>query len=60
MASGCVGVGAYPDYQIRLFRRGKAHYNAVEIHENLLVSGEVGTLKESFRPLYGKAHRRSF
>ncbi|NKB81461.1 MAG: glycosyltransferase [Nitrospirales bacterium] len=37
--------GAYPDYQIRLFRKRMAQYNDVEIHENLLVSGEVGTLQ---------------
>lgn len=40
--------GAYPDYQIRLFRKEKAQYNDVEIHENLLISGEVGTLKGHF------------
>ena len=37
--------GAYPDYQIRLFRTGTAKYNQVEIHENLLISGSVGTLQ---------------
>ena len=36
--------GAYPDYQIRLFRRGRARYNDVAVHENLLVDGSVGTL----------------
>lgn len=40
--------GAYPDYQIRLFRKGKAQYNDVEIHENLLISGEVGALQGHF------------
>ena len=38
------GGGVYPDYQIRLFRRGMAQYNDVAVHENLLVDGEVGTL----------------
>ena len=42
------GGGAYPDYQIRLFRKGKAKYNDVEVHENLLVSGEVGALQGHF------------
>jgi len=37
--------GAYPDRQIRLFQRGKAFYNDVEIHENLIVEGPIGTLK---------------
>ncbi len=36
--------GVYPDYQIRLFRKGYARYNDVQIHENLLVKGSVGTL----------------
>ncbi len=36
--------GVYPDYQVRLFRRGVAQYNAVAVHENLLVEGAIGTL----------------
>jgi glycosyltransferase involved in cell wall biosynthesis len=40
--------GAYPDCQIRLFRKGKAQYNDVEVHENLLISGVVGALKGHF------------
>jgi len=36
--------GAYPDRQIRLFRRGKARYNDVDVHENLIVDGAVGEL----------------
>ena len=40
--------GAYPDYQIRLFRKERAHYNDVEIHENLMISGEVGKLQGHF------------
>jgi (heptosyl)LPS beta-1,4-glucosyltransferase len=38
------GGGVYPDYQVRLFRRGMAHYNNVAVHENLIVEGEIGTL----------------
>ena len=38
------GGGVYPDYQVRLFRRGMARYNDVAVHENLLVDGEIGTL----------------
>jgi (heptosyl)LPS beta-1,4-glucosyltransferase len=38
------GGGVYPDYQIRLFRRGIAQYNNVAVHENLIVDGEIGTL----------------
>ena len=36
--------GVYPDYQVRLFRRGVAQYNDVAVHENLLVEGAIGTL----------------
>ena len=36
--------GLYPDYQVRLFRKGMAVYNDVAIHENLLVDGTVGTV----------------
>src|SRR3989454_5404680 len=36
--------GVYPDYQIRLVRKGYARYNDVQIHENLLVKGSVDTL----------------
>ncbi|HET9844130.1 MAG TPA: glycosyltransferase family 2 protein [Nitrospira sp.] len=36
--------GVYPDYQIRLFRRGHARYNDVPVHENLIVQGPIGKL----------------
>ena len=35
--------GAYPDYQIRLFQRGRGRYNDVAVHENLIIDGHVGT-----------------
>ncbi len=38
------GGSVYPDYQVRLFRRGIAEYNDVAVHENLIVDGEIGTL----------------
>ena len=37
--------GLYPDYQIRLLRKGTASYNDVPIHENLIVKGRIGTLR---------------
>lgn len=40
--------GSYPNYQIRLFRKGTARYNDVPVHENLIVSGNVGTLEGHF------------
>jgi len=47
--------GVYPDYQIRLFRRGSARYNDVAVHENLIVEGSVGTLSN---PLEHYTERR--
>ncbi|HLZ34499.1 MAG TPA: glycosyltransferase family 2 protein [Nitrospira sp.] len=40
--------GVYPDYQIRLFRKGCAKYNDVPIHENLIVQGTVGRMVSPF------------
>lgn len=37
--------GWYPDYQIKLFKRGKGHYPCQTVHEDIEISGEVGTLK---------------
>lgn len=40
------GAGWYPDYQIRLFRHGRARYDPQrEVHEVLRVQGPVGTLE---------------
>jgi (heptosyl)LPS beta-1,4-glucosyltransferase len=36
--------GVYPDYQVRLVRRGTARYNDVPVHENLIVDGTVAAL----------------
>ena len=36
--------GVYPDYQIRLVRKGSARYNDVPVHENLIVQGQIGRL----------------
>jgi glycosyltransferase involved in cell wall biosynthesis len=37
--------GCYPDYQLRLFRRGRARYDDVRIHERLAVEGPIGRLR---------------
>lgn len=38
--------GCYPNYQLRLFRRGSARYDeAVRVHERLTVQGEIGRLR---------------
>jgi len=35
----------WPDYQIRLFKKGKAKFACKHVHEKLEVAGEVGQLK---------------
>ncbi len=34
----------YPDVQLRLFRRGKAHFPLRHVHEKLVVDGKIGKL----------------
>ena len=41
--------GWYPDYVTRLFRRGRARFSDDLVHERLLVSGPVATLREPLR-----------
>lgn len=36
--------GQYPDYVIRLFRRGKGRFPAKSVHEQIAIEGEVGHL----------------
>lgn len=38
--------GKYPDRQLRFFRRGKAAFPCVDVHERLKVDGPVGSLSE--------------
>ena len=37
--------GQYPDYQLRLFRKGRGFFPKKHIHEKLQINGSVGTLK---------------
>ena len=37
----------YPDYQLRLFRRGKARYEDRLVHEHVLLEGNAGFLREA-------------
>jgi glycosyltransferase involved in cell wall biosynthesis len=37
--------GWFPDYQLRLFRRGKARYENRIVHEHMLVNGQTGYLR---------------
>lgn len=45
--------GAYPDYQLRLFRRGRARFRCLSVHERLDVDGRVGRLGA---PLYHETY----
>jgi len=38
--------GWYPDYQLRLFRKGKGKYKSQHVHEDLSIDGETEKLKE--------------
>lgn len=41
------GAGWYPDYQLRLMRRERAHYDETrEVHELAIIDGETGYLQE--------------
>ena len=37
--------GCYPDWQLRLFQRGRARYGADLVHERLQVDGAMGRLR---------------
>jgi glycosyltransferase involved in cell wall biosynthesis len=38
--------GVYPDYTLRLYRRGKGHLPQKDVHEQAVVKGSVGYLRE--------------
>jgi len=38
--------GVYPDYVIRLFKNGKGSFPCKSVHEQILIDGQVGYLKE--------------
>ena len=38
--------GVYPDYQLRLYKRGKVHFALKDVHEQAIVEGKVGYLRE--------------
>lgn len=38
--------GVYPDYTLRLYRRGKGKLPQKDVHEQAVVQGEIGYLKE--------------
>jgi hypothetical protein len=38
--------GWWPDYVVRLFRRGSARFSDDSVHEHVIVDGSTGTLRE--------------
>jgi len=48
--------GQYPDYVIRLIRNNKAHFPCKDVHEQIMVDGTVGHLKE---PMLHYSYRTS-
>ena len=40
--------GMYPDWQLRLFRRGRARYEDRIVHEHMIVEGRTGFLRNHF------------
>jgi glycosyltransferase involved in cell wall biosynthesis len=40
--------GAYPNRQLRLFRRGRGRYPGLGVHERLMIEGAIGELREPF------------
>lgn len=39
--------GQYPDYQLRLYRRGRVHFELKDVHEQAIVEGEKGYLRNA-------------
>ncbi len=39
--------GVYPDFVTRLYRRDKAHFKLRDVHENVIIDGDVGETKEA-------------
>lgn len=54
--------GIYPDYTIRLYKKGVAHFPCKSVHENVEVNGEVGYLQKDLLhyadPDFGRYLRR--
>lgn len=43
--------GWYPDYQLRLFKKGKGKFEEKHVHQSIKIEGEVGYLKNSIKHL---------
>ena len=55
--------GMYPDYVVRLFKRGKGRFPAKSVHEQITIEGEVGYLKDPLihrpYPTFGEYLRKA-
>ena len=52
--------GQYPDYTLRLYRRGKGRLPAKDVHEQAIVDGKVGFLKQDLLHLRDKTFSSYF
>lgn len=56
--------GAYPDYTLRLYRRGKGNLPAKDVHEQAVVEGKTGFLKNALlhysNPTFGDYIEKRF
>ena len=50
--------GQYPDYTLRLYRNGKGRLPAKDVHEQAIVSGKVGYLKNNLLHFADKNFKR--
>lgn len=54
--------GWYPDYQVRLFKKGKGKYPSKHVHEQIAIDGPIETLvspfvHENYQTIYQFLHR---
>ncbi|MDZ4229277.1 MAG: glycosyltransferase family 2 protein [Patescibacteria group bacterium] len=50
--------GQYPDYVIRLFLRGQGHFPCESVHEQIVIDGPVGYLKQPLIHLADRSFNR--
>lgn len=50
--------GVYPDYQLRLYRRGKVHFALKDVHEQAIVEGKTAYLHHPLLHLSDPTFRR--
>ncbi len=50
--------GVYPDYQLRLYKRGKVHFALKDVHEQAIVEGETGYLHKAINHISDPVFKR--